>query len=335
MYGGKKRQSAQDHYEILGVDFKSTPAQIKKAFHKAALENHPDKTGGSAFGEAFVKVRESYEVLINATARAKYDLTYKPPPASKTKSKPFEGTSQSKQTERPNSSKAKQQDESPNTGSQSKPPTDEESEPSPKPQTDNTPPMPEGIEALLNDTELSRLFLQVAEDIRLSDDQEAKVLLARVYRRIIAGEKRDNLSRLLRMLSDSRRRYPQQEGGNEKARRARQWLDIMLSLYEAPKFVPRPRAGSAESEEWRSKCLCYQVEEYKPTIKAIVLELEGLCDQNSISELEKKIGEGAEEAFKKLAEIQRMQEGELKSSMLNLWWTILETKQSGVGGVEE
>lgn len=44
-----------DHYGILGVDPKASQAEIKKAYHKAALANHPDKTGGAS-GELFVKV---------------------------------------------------------------------------------------------------------------------------------------------------------------------------------------------------------------------------------------------------------------------------------------
>lgn len=55
---------------MLGVDKKSTHAQIKKAYHKKALKEHPDKGGDP---EKFKEVTAAYEVLTDPEKRDLYD----------------------------------------------------------------------------------------------------------------------------------------------------------------------------------------------------------------------------------------------------------------------
>ncbi|MGB3591937.1 MAG: molecular chaperone DnaJ [Nonlabens sp.] len=63
-----------DYYEILGVSKNATPAEIKKAYRKKAIEFHPDKNpGDTAAEEKFKKAAEAYETLSNDQKKARYD----------------------------------------------------------------------------------------------------------------------------------------------------------------------------------------------------------------------------------------------------------------------
>lgn len=66
---------AEDYYQLLGVDRKATPDQIKKAYRKLAQKYHPDKAqGNKAEAEAkFKKISEAYAVLSNPEKRKEYD----------------------------------------------------------------------------------------------------------------------------------------------------------------------------------------------------------------------------------------------------------------------
>jgi len=57
-------------YEILKVDKKATPDEIKKSFRRIALKEHPDKGGDP---EKFKEVTVAYEVLMDAKKRDIYD----------------------------------------------------------------------------------------------------------------------------------------------------------------------------------------------------------------------------------------------------------------------
>ena len=64
----------RDYYEVLGVDRKATPEQLKKAFRKAALKYHPDRNPDDKEAEAkFKEVAEAYDVLNDPQKRARYD----------------------------------------------------------------------------------------------------------------------------------------------------------------------------------------------------------------------------------------------------------------------
>ncbi|WNM17794.1 molecular chaperone DnaJ [Flavobacterium capsici] len=66
--------SKRDFYEILGVSKNATQEEIKKAYRKKAIEFHPDKNPGNKEAEEnFKYAAEAYEVLGDATRRAKYD----------------------------------------------------------------------------------------------------------------------------------------------------------------------------------------------------------------------------------------------------------------------
>ncbi|MEN8123716.1 MAG: molecular chaperone DnaJ [Bacteroidota bacterium] len=64
----------KDYYEVLGVNKNATASEIKKAYRKRALEDHPDKNpGDKASEERFKQAAEAYEILSNQNKKAKYD----------------------------------------------------------------------------------------------------------------------------------------------------------------------------------------------------------------------------------------------------------------------
>src|SRR5882672_4275837 len=64
----------RDYYEVLGLDRSADEDQIKKAYRKAAFENHPDRNAGDKAAEQrFKEATEAYEVLRDPQKRAHYD----------------------------------------------------------------------------------------------------------------------------------------------------------------------------------------------------------------------------------------------------------------------
>lgn len=59
-----------DYYKTLGVSKNATAEEIKKAYRKAARENHPDAGGDE---EKFKDINEAYEVLSDDKKRKIYD----------------------------------------------------------------------------------------------------------------------------------------------------------------------------------------------------------------------------------------------------------------------
>ena len=66
--------SQRDYYEVLDVPRDASAGQIKKAYRKLALANHPDRNQGDEEATArFKEAAEAFDVLSNDDKRARYD----------------------------------------------------------------------------------------------------------------------------------------------------------------------------------------------------------------------------------------------------------------------
>jgi molecular chaperone DnaJ len=64
----------RDYYEVLGVSKNASDDDIKKAYRRLAMKNHPDRNPGDKSAEdRFKEASEAYEVLSTAQKRAAYD----------------------------------------------------------------------------------------------------------------------------------------------------------------------------------------------------------------------------------------------------------------------
>merc|ERR1719499_327814 len=68
--GPPKEVDNSKYYDLLGVDKKASYDEIRKAFRKLALKNHPDRGGDK---EKFQELNAAYEVLSDKEKRDLYD----------------------------------------------------------------------------------------------------------------------------------------------------------------------------------------------------------------------------------------------------------------------
>jgi molecular chaperone DnaJ len=66
--------SKRDYYEVLDVPREASPEEIKRAYKKLALANHPDRNPGDEEAVSrFKEAAEAFEVLNDPDKRARYD----------------------------------------------------------------------------------------------------------------------------------------------------------------------------------------------------------------------------------------------------------------------
>ncbi len=71
---GTRTQEFKDYYGILRIPVNAQDAEIKKAYRKLALENHPDHHPDDPESEnRFKEITEAYGVLIDPDKRRQYD----------------------------------------------------------------------------------------------------------------------------------------------------------------------------------------------------------------------------------------------------------------------
>ena len=92
-----KRSKQKDYYKVLGVSREADDREIKKAFRKLTIQNHPDKAhqNGVSAEEAQKKmaaINEAYEVLSDEELRARFDRGDDPNDPQQGQGQPFQGS---------------------------------------------------------------------------------------------------------------------------------------------------------------------------------------------------------------------------------------------------
>lgn len=67
-----------DHYDRLQIARDATPAQIRRAYHRAVRRQHPDLNDEPGATEGFLALQQAYEVLSDPNLRSAYDAGLPP-----------------------------------------------------------------------------------------------------------------------------------------------------------------------------------------------------------------------------------------------------------------
>jgi Ca-activated chloride channel homolog len=66
-------ESQPSYYDLLNLTSDASQEEIRRAYHEAARQLHPDVSKNPGSTELFIQVQKAYEVLSDPKARAKYD----------------------------------------------------------------------------------------------------------------------------------------------------------------------------------------------------------------------------------------------------------------------
>ena len=68
-------RSRRDYYQVLGISPGASAEEIKRAYHRAAFQCHPDRNWESEeANEDMERINEAYSVLSDPVKRREYDL---------------------------------------------------------------------------------------------------------------------------------------------------------------------------------------------------------------------------------------------------------------------
>ncbi len=69
------QQGNKNHYEILEIEVRATPKQVKQAYRRLCTIHHPDKNNNKDEGRRFQRICQANDVLSNPDRRREYDIT--------------------------------------------------------------------------------------------------------------------------------------------------------------------------------------------------------------------------------------------------------------------
>ncbi|KAF0496498.1 DnaJ-domain-containing protein [Gigaspora margarita] len=72
-FGTAQEPLETELYEILGVSPTASSSEIKKQYHKLALQFHPDKNKSADAEQQFKKISDAYQILSNPDLRQRYN----------------------------------------------------------------------------------------------------------------------------------------------------------------------------------------------------------------------------------------------------------------------